>query len=683
MDKVSADNDKSKIWGEYEPGAIFWDEVVAPENLALIDPNTIARELTDSELRKRKKGIREVERALAEWEYRSYPKRLQYYQHRAATAEMPDERKHWKAQYVEARNNPPEKPAQPGRFARLFHRAPEKPAVVIDSEKAAQRARLWLDRQQKRIAEHETSVKNKAIYEQLANEMLLEVSYFAQKIIQRWTALGYREEIYIKGKRKLKKVAFEEAVYTEDEIQYKIRVSSLSLIGATQHHLPEEVTAWNLVKPETLSELTVSCERPVGSPHIENTIETFQNGAWVVVYREGLTDGLFDYIEYSKVIVKYDESNRHRFPVPVGVLRGRLVQWLYLDEHPHLMVNGISGSGKTNIIRIALITWTQYHSPDEIRIFIVDLKRGGDFRRFANVPHLAAPTMISIEQMAQAMPRLVALMYQRMDMFNQRSVRDIIEFNRNWPDERMQQIVVIIDECSAINSLADRQTADYIWRCMTLIATQARAAGIHLLLGTQQSFSDAIPKAVRDNITFILSGRQRTLAASMATSGTGVTKRLPKIRGRMWCDDGGDHFQIQTPFVPIGDEEAAVKVAMEYGQFSPLLLPAASDEIEEGEALPVPPPALAPTFEIEDVIRIAIEQFEGALSRPKIYAQMPKNVRVTQVQVGDMIRQIGAMESVEHEGALYSVRPNGKGWRLEQSSIQADPSESYLAEAGD
>lgn len=675
---VATDNPVAKIWGEYEPGRVFWEDVVAPENQALKDGDERAQKLSERDLKSIQTKRSRTLAALAVWDYETYPKRLKYYRYLIDKAETPQQRYEREAKYRELKKNPPPPPPKP-RF-QIWRR---QPPMVITSERQAQKLRLWVDRIEKRLAEHETAVRNQAIYDDLAREMQLEVSYFAQRIIHRWTALQNREEVYVKGKPKWIRVGIEKAVYTEDEIQYKIYVSSQTLLGASRPMLPDGVTAWNLVKPETLSELTAACERPVGSPHVENTPETFQNGAWVVVYREGLTDGLFDYVDYSRVITKYNPDNRDRFPVPIGVMRGRVLQWLYLDEHPHLMVNGISGSGKTNVIRCALTTWVQYHSPDEIRFYLVDLKRGGDFRKFANAPHLAHPTMTTTQELAVVIPQIVALMYQRMDTFSQTATRDIMDYNART-DEKMERLVFVIDECSAIDSLSDKFTREIIWNGLTLISTQARAAGIHLLLGTQQSFSDAIPKSVRDNITFVLSGRQRTLAASMATFGTGRAKKLPKIRGRMWCDDGGDLFQVQTPYVMPSDEDQAIAVSLQYGDYGLLALPDitpnAEGETEEETMLPARPGA---NFNMYDAARIAVEQFGGVLSRDKIFKVAPRGVASRDVV--ELIRQIAAHETIEVSDQLYRVLAHGRGWRLEAiDNEQTETGEFYeLAPTGD
>lgn len=660
--------ENKRMWGDVLPGTVFWEDAKAPENQNLLENDSRARKLKRVE--EIKHWMKRAGRALQLWDYRSYPKRLKYnlYIIVKMREEDPEAEKLSAliADYKVLRDNPPSLPPVSLKERIKSRFGASSTIAIIKSEKEARKIRLKIIQIKKRLSEHETALKNEILYEELAAEMQLEVGYFGQQIVQRWSALANREEFYKDGKRHVKLVKIEECHYTPDEIQYKIKISSRSLLGAVKHHLPDRVTAWNLVKPETLAELSAACERPIGSPHTENTPETFENGAWIVVYREGLTDGLFDFVEYERVVTKYDANKRASFPIPLGVKRGRLVQWLYLSEHPHLMCNGIPGSGKTNEIRVVLTTLCEYHSPDEIRFFIVDLKRGGDFREYEKAPHLAAPIISKIEDLVEIVPRLVMLMQWRMDTFFNVNARDIDEYNGMFEDDdkrKMARVVIVIDECNSIDNLANgKKQRDPIWRGLTLIATQARAAGIHLLLGTQQSFSDSIPKSVRDNITFVLSGRQRTLAASLATFGKGIAKKLPNIHGRMWCDDGGDFFQLQTPFVSKERVFESVKISQKHGEYSPLLLPELDAE-QLGEILQ------APVFTYEDVARIAIEQFEGAMNYRKIYAsdETPKGVSVR--AISEMIGQIIERGLIEYDEIAYTIEPYRKGYRLVQMLI--------------
>lgn len=657
-----------EIWGEIKPGQVFWQEVKAPENATLLDDANRARKLEKKDLKSIQSKLERYKAALAEWDYLTFPHRVKYYRHMILECLKTGDKKAARDWKKKLKTLEAAKPQQPKvrKFLGIFP-IPIK-FTPIQNEREAQKLRLWIDNSEKRLREHETAIQNEKIYDDLSQEMLLEVGHFGQQIVKRWSALANREEFYVNGKRRVKYVKFEEAHYTPDEIQYKIKVATRNLLGMVIHHLPDRVSAWNLVKPETLSELAAACERPIGSPNDENIPTAFERGAWITVYREGLTDGLFDYVDYERVVTKYEPEKRHLFPIPIGVKRGRLVQWLYLSKQPHLMVNGVPGAGKTNMIRVMLTAACQYHSPDEMRFYIVDLKRGGDFAMFTEASHLAAPIIKKIEDLAVIVPQLVALMQWRMDTFAHYGALDIDDFNAMVAKEkRMPRVMIVIDECNSIDALSfGKTTREVIWRGLTLIATQARAAGLHLVLGTQQTSGDAIPGRVRDNITFALSGRQRTLGGSLSTFGSGKAKKLPAIRGRMICDDGTEEFQVQTPEVTKDTMLRAVELSKAYGDARPLALPS----LDENEAVAIVQGA---NFTWEDVARIAITENDGRMSQHKIYAHPDKPENVSRTNIKSLIEEIVELKIVQFEGELYEVQIYGSGWQLVRNTgIQGD-----------
>lgn len=639
--------DIESVWGEVKPGTVFWQDVISPANQTILESES-NDPLPDEQVKTLREKLRLYVDSLELYEYRVYRKKIAYLKMRLREADDRATEVKIKRKLKAMIDNPPTPPKKPGLFKK------KKPVGIVKNEKAAQKLRLQVDRIQKKLDQHEAAVRNQQIYEDLAHEMQLEVSYFAQQLVMRWSALQNREEYYVNGKRHVRRVRIEEAHYTPDSIQYKVKVSSRSLLGAVQHHLPDRVSAWDLVKPETLSELSVACERPVSTPHTDNTPDSFENGCWVIVHREGLTDGLFDYIEYDKVINKYDDSKRHKLAVPLGIMRGRMLKWLYLTEQPHLMVNGLTGAGKTNMIRIILSTLCQFNSPEEIRFYVMDLKRGGDFRHYQEIPHLAGDIITDVNDVVDLSGKLVAMMYQRMDMFAQTATLDIDDYNNHVTSEnRMPHVAVVVDECSAIHHVAaSKADSDMIWKNFTLMATQARAAGIHLILGTQQSFKDGIPASVRDNITLVLSGRQRTLAASMATFGTGRAKRLANIRGRMLCDDGGDDpFQIQTPYVTKESIRHSVDVAKNFGERPELELPDIAVE-----DMPVN------QVTEENIIRTAINNHGGSLSVRPIYDDL--NDFASRRQIEKMVKSIASNDVIEFEERQYLIEKEGSGFLL-------------------
>jgi hypothetical protein len=612
------------------PGDVFVHVWEHPTNIELVEGDSRARKLDKKQLKTLQAKIKEISKLLSNGNYYKALEVIDKHTKRAQELEL---------------LLADEKPTPGFRRVEAVYDAIQKHKEHADKiYRKIGRLRqlaLRLDRIQKRIAEHDIAIQNEKLYAKLREEMKKEVHFFASQCIERWSALGYRQEIHIKNKRVLKRVQFEKCVVTEDEIQFKIRVSDLTLLRSVKHHLPEGTRVAELVAEETLLELSAACQRPVTSPHNDEN-KDFSNGAFIVIHRMGMNDGLFNYIRLGDMLVKYNQGDRERFPFPIGVRRGRVAQFGYLDAQPHLMFNGITGSGKTNAIRSILTTFIQFHSPGELRLFITDLKRGADFSHFKGLPHMGAEIITEIADLEALLLQLVGMMRQRMDTIAGRGQFDIKAYNSSvHEDLRLERIIVVIDECGAIKSLGDKDQTKSIYRSLALLSTQARASGIHLFLGTQQSFADAIPGPVRDNITLVFSGKQRTLAASMGTFGDGRAKRLPNVAGRMNIYDGDD-YMVQTPFASLEDIEHATNVASQWDTPAPMALP------------DVDPLMSASEFSEETVVAIALNELEGALKIVKIW-EVFDNPDVSRNNVRDMVYKITQNPIYTHDGTTYKV----------------------------
>ncbi len=637
------------------PGAVFWETVKHPENITILEGDAKTRKLPPDKLKQAIIRRDQLQSAINVYlvafidhlnERRSgetNPEKIKAIDYRIEQAAL---RVH---KVQKQRRNP----------------------VSIKTSEQAKEALTIIHRLNARIDEHRRAMENDKINRVLQNEMQSEIAFYANQIIERWSALGYREEVWIKNKKKLRKVRFEEAHFTEDNIQFKVYVSHLTLLGSTVHHLPQNVRGWDLIKEETLLELEAACECPVTSPHTEDN-QGFERGVWVVVHRVGMRDGLFNYVELNKLLPKYNQGLRSKFAVPVGIKSGRLIEYLCLSDVPHLMFNGITGSGKTNVARAFIATWIRFFSPDEIKFVLVDLKRSGDINYFATIPHNIVPILKSVEELERILVQLVALMQQRMKQLSDTNCVDIIQFNSKHHD-KMARVVVLIDECGSIGDLSDTVAQKTtIFKCLALLSAQARAAGIHLMLGTQQPSRESIPTKITNNITYTLSGRQRTTSGAMIALGNNKLKDLPAIKGRMLVDNGFNLVQVQTPFATENDILESVQIASDYPEPKPFHLPGAAHIEDMAEDDPTIP-AMGVTR--DRVIELALEM-DGVLSAQKIYEQT-KGI-TPRANIQELIKQLANERSIQWQGEEYEIKPYRKGHQITKTQKTAGANTGVL-----
>jgi hypothetical protein len=513
---------------------------------------------------------------------------------------------------------------------------------------------------QQRITEHRTALENEALNEKLQKQMATEANLYARIIRQTWVRLGY---CYRYTNRNLKTVTvapgFQYIEVTPDAIYFKVDISRMGLMGGTVHNLPRAVSAYDLVKEDTLRELTIATEREVQSPNLEGEAH-WNKGVWLVVHRLGLSEGVLNYVRYEAVMAQYDLDQRTKIPLPLGVKQGRYINWVNLTKTVHLMINGQTGSGKTNAIRVILTTLINQHSPDEIRYTIVDLKRAGDFRGFDKTKHMIGNIITTVPQLYDFVQRVVMLMRSRLDLIAQHT-HDIDQYNKLVsPDKKMPRLLIVLDDIANIK--LDKELSPTIFDWLELIATQSRASGIHLLVGIQQSVRGTIPQLLRDNVTFVLSGHQRTAGASMSTFGTTIAKKIANIPGRMICDNGHDEpFPVQIPHVTQQDIDRAILKSHTWEQVINFDLPDLTTEDEFNETIQ----AMHRTVDKELLIEIAIEELGGNLGVRTLWEYGKQiNIDAPRSKYDEIIGAINIGDKVQHDGIEYIVQKERKGKKL-------------------
>jgi hypothetical protein len=532
-------------------------------------------------------------------------------------------------------------------------------------------ARVWKKRllyAESRLTEHETAVQFERELNQDRRAMQSEAQFFKNKMVLAWARLGYKYEI-INGKRRhVDKVKIEKIWAAEDELIFKIAVARVTLFGSIVSRLPERVRAYDLIKPDTLRELEAALERPVYSPHnppeYYGSNASFENGAYVCMARVDHRGGLSDYISWSQQMKHYPNDRRHKFPIPLGLKRGRKLNWGVIDnKSPHYMFNGLTGSGKTNAIVGCIATLISNHSPDEIRFILTDLKRGGNFRQFKDVPHNAIDEIIfTTSRLKEVLSRVWVLLYKRLDTIGEYGV-DIDEYNaRVHVQERLPRLLIVIDEYSETFQIGDdKEIKKSIDAVVDAVARLGRAAGIHLMIGNQQPYSDNIPKQVKGNITYHLTGFQMTMGASMSTVGDKSATEIDKHPGRMIANTGIDKFEVQLPHCTNDDIERAVKIAGNWEEAQPFELPAPpADDTDQPIAI------YEPLFTVDNLIEIALSEHDGVIATRKIFEAYGARYNVSMRALEKMRDQVVADGQAVVDDVVYVVEKYGKGYRLTQ-----------------
>ncbi|QMU97890.1 cell division protein FtsK [Microbacterium esteraromaticum] len=187
-----------------------------------------------------------------------------------------------------------------------------------------------------------------------------------------------------------------------------------------------------------------------------------------------------------------------------------------VDDGPHAIVTGMTGTGKSEL----LISWVAgiaaAHSPEEVAFVLIDFKGGTAFDPLRVLPHVVAVvTDLDALGARRGVGSLTAELRRREALLAAAGARDVAEC------PSLVRLVIVVDEFAALV----REHPD-LAQIFTDVAARGRALGMHLVLGTQRA-GGVIREALAANCPLRLSLRVAESADSRLVIGTDAAAALP------------------------------------------------------------------------------------------------------------------------------------------------------------
>ena len=183
-------------------------------------------------------------------------------------------------------------------------------------------------------------------------------------------------------------------------------------------------------------------------------------------------------------------------PLPMGMRVDSRYLVCGLEDMPHLLVAGTTGSGKSVFVNGCILGMCLRRPPEELRLILVDPKHV-EFAIYEGLPHLLARPVSDPRKAIAALSWAVEEMERRTECFARARVRNLASYNdKVLPKDRFPNIVVVVDELADLMYTAGKEVEGLIAR----LAQKARAAGIHLILATQRPSVDVITGLIKANV---------------------------------------------------------------------------------------------------------------------------------------------------------------------------------------
>jgi S-DNA-T family DNA segregation ATPase FtsK/SpoIIIE len=212
----------------------------------------------------------------------------------------------------------------------------------------------------------------------------------------------------------------------------------------------------------------------------------------------------------------------------------------------HLLVGGVTGSGKSVLLRAIAASLVHYHSPAAMSLTLIDPKRVSFGQLAAGLAaHLHRPLAHSTDEALPILDELIEEMEHRYGLFETAQVQDIDEFNETQsPSERLPRRVLLVDEFADLT--IQRPTRDSFLDAIQRLGSKARASGIHLVLSTQRPTKDAIPTSIKANLPGKVALRVTSPVESRVILGAGGAEDLLG-KGDLYADLGHGLVRAQAP----------------------------------------------------------------------------------------------------------------------------------------
>ena len=153
----------------------------------------------------------------------------------------------------------------------------------------------------------------------------------------------------------------------------------------------------------------------------------------------------------------------------------------------HVLIAGRTGSGKSTLMHALITNLALNYSPDEIDLYLIDFKKGVEFKVYATheLPHASVVAIESEREFGiSVLERLDAELRLRADRFRDAGVQDVNGY-RNVPGTPpLPRILLIVDEFQEFFVEEDKlaqEAASWLDR----LVRQGRAFGVHIILGSQ------------------------------------------------------------------------------------------------------------------------------------------------------------------------------------------------------
>ena len=191
-------------------------------------------------------------------------------------------------------------------------------------------------------------------------------------------------------------------------------------------------------------------------------------------------------------------------------------------EGLRLLLGGMPGSGKSELLQTLIVSLAATHPPDRLAFLLIDYKGGAAFRDCIDLPHVAGLVTDLDEHLAErARASLRAELRHREQALHRAGVRSLRELAARGGPDVPPALLIVIDEFAALV----REVPSFV-ETLVDVAQRGRSLGLHLVLATQRP-RGVVSDGLRANANLRIAMRMSDRAESTDILEVGDAAAIP------------------------------------------------------------------------------------------------------------------------------------------------------------
>ncbi|MFM1655532.1 FtsK/SpoIIIE domain-containing protein [Brevibacillus sp. B_LB10_24] len=270
-----------------------------------------------------------------------------------------------------------------------------------------------------------------------------------------------------------------------------------------------------------------------------------------VVHQVVVATPLPSMVPYSYPLVQRVFDKVGGLPVFTGITESGQPITYDMRRNPHLGIVGVTGYGKSSALRVLLCSWLQYFSPEQLRLYLGDLKKT-EFQQYHGVSHVEQ-VAISRMEVVSMLQDVCHLMDSRSMLLGRGGATNIDQYQKRT-GKTLPYIVVCIDEVALLAK--EKAAHEYLEE----IGAIGRALGVFLILSQQRVDSEILGGRLKNNLTVRVAYRMSDALNSRMFLDSDSAAQL-SVPGRAIVKEPDRVSEVQTPWL---SEEEAEKIIDRY-----------------------------------------------------------------------------------------------------------------------